>query len=336
MTTTISRRNRLEDISRRFDAQVADIRRHLDGIGGTKPGPSGISVTGTIATALRMVAGAPAETRALADVVGTPTGNAEGLVYNVFVSELLGRVDRLRPLFASAGTVAFPTTGYGLAFPRRTQSTLVAKRTAEKSEVASRELTVASASYNMEWFAGGVDVSLELILQSDMSVLEVIAADLLDQYAQVTETEFAADTVAAATAEGAALPTGTWGAMVSKVVETSAQIRAATGAAGDRLALKTATWQAVLGLTNPSAPAVSPGVGPALTSESLNIGGVIAFHAPEATADVQFNEIALRKAERPPATVTADNPALMGRDIGILGATIFLPLYPAGIVKYTA
>jgi hypothetical protein len=26
----------------------------------------------------------------------------------------------------------------------------------------------------------------------------------------------------------------------------------------------------------------------------------------------------------------------MGRDIGILGATIHLPLYPAGIVKYTA
>jgi hypothetical protein len=85
---------------------------------------------------------------------------------------------------------------------------------------------------------------------------------------------------------------------------------------------------------NPSQPSISFGAGPDFTAESLNVGGVAVFHSPYSTVDVQFNTTALRKAEQPPMTVTATNVALMGRDIGILGATIFLPLYPAGILKH--
>jgi hypothetical protein len=188
----------------------------------------------------------------------------------------------------------------------------------------------------MEWFAGGVDVALELIAQSDPSVLEVVTSDLMDQYANATETEFVADTEAAATVGGAVLPTADWGAFSAAVIATSAEIRAATGVPGDRLALTTASWQAVVGLLNPSQPSISFGAGPDFTAESVNVGGVTAFHSPASAADVQFNEKSLRKSENPPETVTSNNVALMGRDIGILGATIHLPLYPAGIVKYTA
>ena len=61
--------------------------------------------------------------------------------------------------------------------------------------------------------------------------MEVIASDLIDQYAVVTEAEFATDTIAAATAGGAALPTATWAAFAAAVIGESAEIRAATGAA---------------------------------------------------------------------------------------------------------
>jgi HK97 family phage major capsid protein len=335
MSTTMTQYKKAEARAEAQGRELAEIRTQLGMITGDKPGAV-ISATDAIGTALQMVADNPSQTRALADVIGTGTGNAEGLVYNQFVSELLGGIERLRPLFSAAGTVAFPTTGYGLTFPRRTQSTLVAKRTGEKTEAASRELTITQGEYLTEWFAGAVDVSFELIAQSDPSVLEVIGQDLLDQYALATETEFAADTVAAATAQGAVLPVATWGALIAAVMTTSQDIRTATGRAGDRLALTTASWQAVLSLLNPSAPAALPGSAPGLTSDSVNVGGVLTFHAPTITADVQFNEVALRKAEKPPFEVSANNPALMGRDIGIIGATIFLPLHPAGIIKYTA
>jgi hypothetical protein len=119
------------------------------------------------------------------------------------------------------------------------------------------------------------------------------------------------------------------------VIGTSADIRAATGIPGDRLALTDASWAAVVGLLNPAAPAANPGTAPDLTAEAINVGGVLAFHAPALASDLQFNTRSLRNSERTPDTVSSNNVALMGRDIGIIGATIALPLYPAGIVKYT-
>ena len=86
----------------------------------------------------------------------------------------------------------------------------------------------------------------------------------------MTEAEFAVDTIAAATAGGAALPTATWAAFAAAVIGESAEIRAATGAPGDRLGLTTASWMAIVGLLNPSAPAVLPSAGaPDFTAESL-------------------------------------------------------------------
>jgi HK97 family phage prohead protease len=319
----------------RMDNHEREVRNLISNIQtpGAPPEPEK-TLNAYFADAMRLVADKPAENRALADVIGTGTGNAEGLIYSQFVSELLGVLDSRRPMFSAAGTVGFPSSGYGLVFPRRTQSTAVAKRTGEKAEVATRELTVTQATYSMEWFAGGVDVSLELISQSDPSVVEVIVTDLQAQYAIATEDEFVTDTETAATATGDALDVATWGAFVADVVSASAAIRTATGAPGDRLALTTASWQAILALLNPSQPSISFGAGPDFTAESLNVGGVAVFHSPYSTVDVQFNTTALRKAEQPPMTVTATNVALMGRDIGILGATIFLPLYPAGILKH--
>jgi hypothetical protein len=254
-----------------------------------------------------------------------------------YASELLGVLDPLRPFFSAAGDYPFPPSGYGVSFPRITQHTQVAKRTAEKAAVATRELTVGPGVYNMEWFAGAVDVSLELISQSSPDVQAVVVEDLLDQYAIVTEAEFVDDVEAAATASGDTLDVATWGAFVADVITTSQAIRVATGRPGDRLALTTASWIAFVSLLNPASPAALPGPGaPDFTAESVDVRGLTVFHSPESTVDVQFNTKALRKSEKPPMTVTANNVALMGHDIGVLGATIHLPLYPAGIVKHAA
>ena len=328
----------LEEKVTTLGAELREVRNDLANITVTAEGPPVLPMTlgEAFGKLMKAVAEKPSENRALADVIGTGTGNAEGLVYNQFVAELLGAIDNRRPLFSAAGTVAFPTSGYGLVFPRRTQSTQVAKRSGEKTPVASRELTVTQATYTMEWFAGAVDVSLELISQSDPSVLAVIADDLLDQYAIATEDEFVNDAEAASTATGDTLDVATWSAFVADVVSGSAQVRAATGAPGNLLALTSASWSAILQLLNPSQPSISFGAGPDFVDESVNVGGITAFHSPYSSVDLQFNARALRKSERPPVTVSATNVALMGRDIGIIGATIALPLYPAGILRHAA
>jgi HK97 family phage prohead protease len=323
------------DLETRMDNGFREVRNMIANVHLGDPAIPERSVQSYLAEMLVTVAKSPGEKRALADVIGTAPGNASGLIYSQRVSEVLNAIAGLRPLFDAAGKVPFPSSGYGLNFPRITQHTQVAKRTAEKAEAASRELTLDQGQFAMEWFAGAVDVSLELIAQSDPSVLEVVVDDLLAQYAVATEAEFASDSVASATAGGAVLPVSTWAAFAAAVIGTSADIRAATGIPGDRLALTDASWAAVVGLLNPAAPAANPGTAPDLTAEAINVGGVLAFHAPALASDLQFNTRSLRNSERTPDTVSSNNVALMGRDIGIIGATIALPLYPAGIVKYT-
>lgn len=280
------------------------------------------------------------QTRALADVVSS--GNA-GVLPEQWTSEVRGYIDSMRYLMAAAGTAAFPSAGYSLTVPKITQRTLVAARGAEKSEVPSQALTTDSDTYTAAWYAGAVDVALELIMQSDPSILSIVSADLLGQYAVATEQAFVTASQTAATAGGAALDSATYGGLVADLVDASETIRAATGAPGDRLALTTASWKAVLGLVDSDDRRIFATGGTAaadgsasLVARSVNIGGVQAFHSPRSTVDLQFNQMSLRVAEKPPVQLSMDNVALMGRDIGVLGAIITLPLYPAGIIAYTA
>ena len=206
----------LAPIEARMEEHTLEIREIRNEIGNYFAGAPSVTPPMTLhrafATILRMVADDPGQNRALADVIGTSPGNASGLIRDAWNTELIGYVNALRPLFSAAGTAQFPSAGYGIAYPKVTTHSQVAKRTAEKAEAATRELIVSSVTFPMEWFAGALDISLELISQSDPSVLEVVASDLMDQYAVVTEAEFATDVIAAATAGGAVLPTSTWAA----------------------------------------------------------------------------------------------------------------------------
>ena len=139
------------------------------------------------------------------------------------------------------------------------------------------------------------------------------------------------DAEAAATAAGTPLAFTNWGAFSGSVLAGNTQIRNATGQAGDRVALKSASWASLMAMLNPAVPATLPGPSaPDFNAESVTLFGITFFHSPLSDADLQFNTKSLRKSEKAPDTVTATNVALMGRDIGVLGATIHLPLYPDG------
>ena len=326
----------LQTLRTEHDESLREIRNQIGTISlGASVVEPPMTLHAALAELMVMVAEKPAENRALADVIGTAPGNASGLIRDQWVSELLGYIDARRPMFAAAGNAGFPDKGYGIAFPRITQHALVGPRGAEKSEIPTREVIVEAGNYTMEFFAGGVDVALELIAQSDPSVVEVVVGSLLDQYAIATEQNFVDDAEAVATAAGTPIVFTNWGAFSGSVIAGSAAIRAATGVPGDRVALNTASWTSLMAMLNPAVPATLPGPSaPDFSAESTTLFGVTFFHSPLADATaVQFNQKSLRRAERAPETVTATNVALMGRDIGVLGATISLPLYPAGILR---
>jgi len=279
--------------------------------------------------------------RALADVVSQ--SNA-GVLPPSWTSEVVGYVDSMRYLFANAGSIGFPATGHSLTVPSVAVHTTVAARGAEKTEIPSQALTTGSTTYQAAWYAGGVDVALEVIWQSDPSVWEIVVRDLLAQYAAATDQ---AATLAAETAgapHGAALDLGSYAGFIADVIGVGEQIRAATGFFGDRLSLTTASYQTLLGLVDSDNRRLFATQGStnadgsaALTANAINVGGVVAYHNPRAAEDMQYSEGTLRIAEKPPATLSTDNVALMGRDVGVLGAIITVPVYGGdGIVVYSA
>jgi HK97 family phage prohead protease len=278
--------------------------------------------------------------RALADVLSS--GNA-GVLPPTWSSEVRDYVDSVRYLFPHAGSMAFPSTGHTLTVPKVLTSTTVGARGTEKTNPPTSAYTTGSDTFQAQWVAGGVDVAMELIFQSDPAILSLVVQDMLSQYGKYTNVKATQDMEAASAPAGAALDTATYGGLIADLIQNGEAIRAETGVFGNKLSATTASYVAILGLVDSdnrrifATNGASNADGSArLDAQVINIGGVDVFHNPAATEDVQFNSKAFRIAEKPPMTIQQDNVALLGRDLGVLGAIISLPLYPAGIIGYSA
>ncbi len=278
----------------------------------------------------------------LADVISDVLPGAGAIAPDVYWGAgLQMKMDRRRPLYATAGSAPFPATGNVLELPRQSQATLVGPRGAEKSIIPSRAWEATLETFTAQWFAGGVDVSLEIISQSDPGVLGVVMNSLLNQYAQATEAAATTDVEAAAIVTGAGLDTSTYAALVADIITTSDLIEDGTGAPGNILGVTPAQWIAILSLMDGGDRRQFATVGPSnadgsgsLTTRGIDVGGVFIYRAPQASVAVQYNTDSFKNGEKSPMTIAADNVELMGRDVGILGATIQV-FWPVGVYKYS-
>ena len=152
--------------------ELREVRNQIANIiGGRSRSRPAHDPASAFAAILKMVADDPGQNRALADVIGTSPGQRR----RVDPGRVEHGADRPAqhsppPVQCSGHGPVPPSSGYGIAFPKITTHTQVAKRTAEKAEAATREAIISAVTFAMEWFAGAVDVSLELISQSDPSV----------------------------------------------------------------------------------------------------------------------------------------------------------------------
>ena len=279
---------------------------------------------------------------ALADVIGDlGSADASGIVPDFYwAAGLQHLTDRRRPLYATGGAAPFPSSGNNLVLPRVTQSTSVAKRAAQKGAANSQALQAVAQTFPIQWFDGAVDVALELIAQSDPGILGVIAQDMLTQYAKAVELDATTLLTAAATHTGAALDTATYGALVADIITTSDLIEDAVGSPGNILGVTPAQWIAILSLMDGGDrrqfsiinPSNADGTG-SLVTRGIDVGGVFIYRAPAATFAVQYNQDSYKNGEKSPMNVQALNVELMGRDVGILGATVNT-FWQAGIYTY--
>jgi len=326
-----------EQLDTRMREYIATVPVEKDPV----PEFSGREVLGALLT--REIGG-EIENRQLADVIGDlGAADASGLLFDQYwAGGLVGFTDSLRPLFARTGSAPFPSGGYGLVTPRRTQTTAVAEHTPEKSVAATQAYQVDQNNFDMKWFAGAVDISMQLIEQSNPAIMSLVIDDLLSQYARVTEADMVAQTETAATATGALLDLTDYAAFIADVIANAEVVRAATGVPGNWLGMITSDWILLLGLVDSDNRRILATVNPVnadgagnFLSQDINVGGINCFHSFDSVATVQYNQQSLRTAEKAPMRVEQTNVEKMGRDVGVLGATIVVPLDPTGILKYT-
>ena len=171
----------LAPINARMEEHTAEIREVRNQIANIIAGAPAVvppmTLHAAFATILKMVADDPGQNRALADVIGTSPGNASGLIRDAWNTELIGYVERSPPSVQCSRYCRVPVVRVWDRLPEDHHPHPGGEDgPLRKRKRRPGKLIVASVTFTMEWFAGAVDVSLELISQSDPSVLEVVAS----------------------------------------------------------------------------------------------------------------------------------------------------------------
>jgi HK97 family phage major capsid protein len=116
------------------------------------------------------------------------TSDNPGIIPSTLLEPVLNYVDVARPIVGAVGPQGLTGSGY---VSRVTQHTLVDKQTAEKTELASRKMTITKTPIDAETFGGYVNVSRQNVDWSNPNALDVVINDLAGQYAIETEAEAA-------------------------------------------------------------------------------------------------------------------------------------------------
>lgn len=130
------------------------------------------------------------------------TTQIPGLLPTPIVQPLINVLDASRPVFASMTVRPMPAVGGKFQRPRVTQHVQVGAQTAEKTEVPSRQLTIALDDVAKRTIAGALNLSVQALDWSSPALLDIVVGDFTDMYAVWSETDIS-------TAFNTAVPAGT-------------------------------------------------------------------------------------------------------------------------------
>lgn len=271
---------------------------------------------------------AGSEARAWADQI---TGDNPGVVPPAWIREIAGIVAQSRPLIeGTGGAAALPAGGMSLEWPYfdGDLSAIVAKQTAEKTEVHSVKVSFKRGTAGIDTYAAGSDVSLQLIERSDPSYLDGLLRVYLAAYSIATEAAFATEVMTTAgTATGVTLgATATAAEFRAFLVNADAAILDATGSGASVLALAPDVYAHVAGLS------IAPDTGFFVDTPSVRIVRAKALDPGEYVAT---NGVAVRWHEDGPRSISALDVPKLGTDVALYGYGAAAVTLPKGIVKGT-
>jgi hypothetical protein len=278
--------------------------------------------------------------RAFVDQVTTDN---PGVMPPAWLTEIFGVIDRGRPVINAIGTRPLPPNGMEVEWPYFDGDlhALVGEQTLEKGDVTSVKVSFKKASTDIKTYAGGSDISWQLIRRSQPAYRDAYLRVLNLAYGVVTD-NVVGDLLPAVPGHGtvtydvgAADPDGA--ALKAAVFEASSKVQIATGSPASWVLAATDVFLAFGGMPF-MVPATYgtqnvPGTATASTL-NVNVSGLEVTHAPDlapGTAIVS-NGLACAWMEDGPFVVAADVVPKLGEDVAVWGMGAFAAFIPAGII----
>ena len=274
--------------------------------------------------------------RALDELVTTDN---LGVVPDAISTELIGVIDPSRPFMQSTRRMETPASGLTLTLPVIEQRPTVAKQNNEKDEVDSTKTIITSTDFVAATYAGGGDISLQLLKRSSPSYLSLYLELLAEAYALTTEAAAVANIMAAGINSGGALDPEalalgqSWSNAVSSAFKRGP----------DTIWMSSAAVAAFIDAKNDGSNAPLYSQLSANFTAGGGVGGSIqglrAVYVP--AMDATANDVLVGPsrgfawAEDGTFVLQVDVPALAGRDVAMVGIVWLAALYPAAFTAFS-
>lgn len=285
---------------------------------------------------------APLMARVLVDQI---TSENPGVVPPAWVQEIAGILAFPRPaITAFGGPKSLGDSGMELDWPYLDPAldldTVVALQAAEKTDIASVKVKILKGSEPIATYAGGSDVSYQLIRRSRPAYREAYLRILAIAYARVTEAAFEAALEAGAGGSGVLTATADAAAVRAFLFSASSKVAAATGSPATFDLVSSAEFARLGGLPDLMAPQYGTNNVPGTTSAAtlaISVSGLPIIEAPFLTGNTHLvsNSSAAGWHEDGPFPISAEDISKLGQNVALWGMGTTAITVPAGIVKST-
>lgn len=293
------------------------------------------------AHAARAIAQSALATRALDNSVFTSGANAGLASGNLVRQDIAGIVNRGRPAITAFGgpRPLGDTAGLTLEWPYfdGTLTDFVGAQSAEKAEVTSASMDIKLATEALVTYAGGSDLSYQLIRRGSPSALDAFTRIVLAAWAAVTDAAFVTELeTGSATIDFAeAIASHDLAEFIANIIDGSLTIEAATGRPAEFALMSTTAFAqyAKAAAAASTQTVISPDF--SLTGLNLSIGGVRLIHVPSVTAGkvIISNSLAAAWYEDGPFLASSEDAPKLGRDVVYWSMGAGARLIPAGILE---
>lgn len=279
--------------------------------------------------------------RTFADTVTTSSANA-GMVTPGVVGDVHGIVSRGRPaITAFGGPRPIPdVSGMSIDWPYfdGTLSSLVGAQSAEKAEITSAAVNIKKGTEALATYAGGSDVSFQLLRRSTRNYLDTYFRILLTAWGVVTDAAFVTELESGSVTSDFAEPLSGVDATEFKnlVVDASVAVETATGTPAEFVLASTTAFTQFAKLLTPVTTLANTGLGTLdLRSLTVNLGLLPIIHVPSITAGklIVSNRSAAAWYEDGPFQVQDTDVVHLGQNVAIWSMGAGARFIPAGIIE---